>query len=148
MAPTPSIHTTLAHSYLTYFVFSMIGLFADTYIGFDVSLPYASTIAVTCFGLGAFLIGWAQYTSRHTKEVGATPYFLRGPYRYMRNPTHLGMVILVVGYTAVSGSIVFCAITIVGYLVSNVFFKRYESLLKDTYDREYEVYKKDVPKIL
>ena len=143
-----SIHTTLAHSYLTYFIGSIVGLFADTLLGFDVALPYAPTIAVVCFVLGAVLILWAQYTSRHAKQEGKNPYFLCGPYRYMRNPTHLGMVVLVLGYTTVSGSIIFCAITIIGYLVSNIFFHRYESLLKETYDGTYEDYQKKVPKIL
>ena len=142
-----NIHTTLARSYLTYFICSIVGLFADTLIGFDVSLAYASTIAIICFIIGAMLILWAQRTSRHAKEEGGAPYFLRGPYQYMRNPTHLGMVLLVVGYTAISGSIVFCAITVIGYLVSNIFFKKYESMLKVQYDGAYKEYQSKVPKI-
>jgi protein-S-isoprenylcysteine O-methyltransferase Ste14 len=143
----PSIHKTLAHSYLTYFICSIVGLFADTMVGFDIALPYANTLAIVCFAVGALLIGWAQYTSRHANANPAQPYFLRGPYQYMRNPTHLGMVILVVGYTAVSGSIIFCAITLLGYLISNIFFKKYESMLKTTYDATYETYQSKVPKI-
>lgn len=143
----PSIHTTLAHSYLIYFICSIVGLFADTLLGFDVTLPYANTVAIICFGAGALLIMWAQYTSRHTKKDPKHPYFLHGPYRLMRNPTHLGMVVLVLGYTVVSGSVIFCAITLVGYLVSNVFFRKYETMLKTTYDGTYQEYQSKVPKI-
>lgn len=144
---TPSIHTTLARSYLIYFICSIVGLFADTLLRFDVALSHANTIALVCFGVGALLIMWAQYTSRQTKKDATHPYFLYGPYRLMRNPTHLGLVILVLGYTVVSGSIIFCAITLVGYLVSNVFFRKYESMLKTTYDGAYEEYQSKVPKI-
>lgn len=145
--PISSIHKTLAHSYLIYFICSFIGLFADMMVGFDISLPYANTIAIVCFGAGALLIAWAQYTSRLIKHTPSHPYFLHGPYKIMRNPTHLGMVILVLGYTVVSGSIIFCAITLVGYLVSNVLFRKYEMQLKSTYDGKYEAYQSKVPKI-
>lgn len=150
-----SIHATLAHSYLAYFVFSIIGLFVDTLIGFDMPPSvYANTITVICFGVGALLILWAQYTSRTAKHTNpedqspADPYFFRGPYRYMRNPTHLGMVILVTGYTAVSGALVFFVVTVIGYLVSNIFFQKYEAILDRTYDGAYKQYQKEVPKIL
>jgi protein-S-isoprenylcysteine O-methyltransferase Ste14 len=144
---TTSIHTTLARSYLIYFICSIVGLFADMVVRFTIVLPYAHTIAIACFGLGALLIAWAQYTSRHAKQHQGRPYFLRGPYTLMRNPTHLGMVILVLGYTVVSGSVIFCAVTLVGYLISNVLFRRYESQLKSTYDGAYEDYQSKVPKI-
>lgn len=147
MSPQPSIHTTLAHSYLTYFVCSMVGLFGDTLLGFDIAVVHAPTIAITCFVFGAVLIGWAQYTSRHTSTDQTKPYFLRGPYRYMRNPTHLGMVILVLGYTVVSGSVIFCAVTLIGYLISNIFFKKYEKLVVASYDGTYADYQSNVPKI-
>ncbi len=139
-----TIHSKLAKSYLTYFICSILGLFLDTFIGIDINLKYAEPIAFVCFILGTFLILWAQYTSR--KKDG--PYFFRGPYRFMRNPTHLGIVFLVTGYTLVSGSIIFFAITIVGYFISNIFFQKYESILDRTYGPEYQKYKAEVPKIL
>ncbi len=145
--PTPSVHTILARSYLIYFVCSIVGLFADTMLGFTIAIPHAQTIAFICFAIGALLILWAQYTSRTTKADPKHPYFLYGPYRYMRNPTHLGLVILVLGYTVVSGSVIFCLVTLVGYLVSNIFFRKYESILTQTYDGAYQSYQSKVPKI-
>ncbi len=146
-----SLHRTLAHSYLTYFIFSIVGLFADTVIGFSMTyVAYTNEIAVACFGVGTLLIIWAQYTSRYMKhdEEIQNPYFFKGPYRYMRNPTHLGIVFLVTGYTAVSGSLVFFGVTIIAYFISNILFQRYEALLVRTYDGEYKAYKSKVPKIL
>ena len=66
----------------------------------------------------------------------------------MRNPTHLGLVILVTGYAAISGSAVFLAITVFGYIISNMLFKRYESIITEKYGDHYEKYKAGVPKIL
>lgn len=150
MANHHRAHKTLARSYLTYFICSVVGLFADTLIGFHIDVAYANEIAFVCFGVGAVLIGWAQYLSRNFgKEatLSQDPYFARGPYRYMRNPTHLGIVILVMGYTVVSGSLVFFGVTIIGYLISNKFFHRYESIVGETYGKTYQEYKARVPKI-
>ena len=146
-----SIQNILAHSYLSYFIFSFIGLFVDTLIGFNIYVKYSNTIAIWCFFVGSLLILWAQYTSGKAVQQNGTkqsPYFLRGPYRYVRNPTHLGIVILVAGYTLVSGSLVFFFVTLIGYLTSNVFFKEYESVLYTTYGDEYKEYKSKTPKIL
>ncbi len=66
----------------------------------------------------------------------------------MRNPTHTGILLLVTGYTAVSGSVIFLAVTLIGYLISNMFFKKYEALLHAEYGTEYAEYKNTTPKIL
>ncbi len=144
METKSSIHLTLAHSYLSYFIFSVVGLLADSFFSFEAPLPHGQWIAIVCFILGPMLIWWAQYTSAVKSDK---PYFERGPYCLMRNPTHIGIMILVAGYTAISGSIIFLAVTIVGYLVSNVFFKKYESLLHIKYGDLYKKYKAKVPKI-
>lgn len=145
------LHSTLARSYLSYFIFSFIGLFIDSFIKLDYHIKHGDTLTLVCFVVGSFFIFWAQYTSRHlAKGIGTapSPYFHSGPYRLMRNPTHLGIVMLVAGYTIVSGSIIFLFITMMGYLVSNVFFRKYESILRDTYGDDYQQYKSKVPKIL
>ncbi len=143
-APAPTIHVVLARSYLAYFVFSLLGLFADTLFHFNTPLKHGDVIMVTLFILGSVLIWWAQYTSSIKSEK---PYFERGPYRYMRNPTHIGILLLVSGYTAISGSVVFLGITLIGYLVSNGFFDKYEAILHREYGALYAKYKNSVPKI-
>ncbi len=145
-----SIHIVLAQSYLVYFVCSMVGLFADYFIGFEIRVPYALGIAIAFFMIGPTLIFWAQYTSRHVEKNHGygKKYFHFGPYRYMRNPTHLGLLILVTGYTLVSGSLMLFLSTLIGYLASNVFFKKYESILSATADGEYKAYQSSVQKIL
>lgn len=150
MQRSDSIHLTLAHSYLTYYLCSIFGLFADTFISFTITVPGASRMALTFFILGTLLMVWAQYTShkfRQKENAPANPYFLHGPYRFVRNPTHLGIVLLVTGYTFVSGSLVFFAVTAFGYLISNIFFKKYEAILDRTYGDDYKKYQASVPRI-
>lgn len=142
--PKQSIHVALAHSYLVYFIFSLLGLFADTLVSFESALPYGQWIALACFAIGPIVIWWAQNTSAVKSD---TPYFERGPYRFVRNPTQIGILILVSGYTAVSGSIIFLLATLIGYLISNSFFKKYELLLHREYGEQYKQYKDTVPKI-
>ncbi len=149
MQRSNSIHLTLAHSYLAYYLCSIVGLFVDTFIGFTVETAGAARFALIFFIIGTLLILWAQVTSRRYKhETESSPYFLHGPYRFVRNPTHLGIVLLVSGYTFVSGSLVFFGITVLGYLVSNVFFKRYEAILDRAYGDDYKRYQASVPRVL
>jgi protein-S-isoprenylcysteine O-methyltransferase Ste14 len=152
-APMPeqeNIHATLARSYLMYFIASIVGLFADSFLNLDFHIPFAIVAAIACLLLGPALIAWAQYTSWKCRREGHDNdhYFEHGPYRFLRNPTHMGLVILVTGYTLVSGSVMFFLVTIIGYLASNVFFKKYESILQTTYGEEYDDYKQSVRKIL
>jgi protein-S-isoprenylcysteine O-methyltransferase Ste14 len=140
-----SLHITLAQSYLANFIFSLLGLFADNFFSIGTPLDSGQWIALACFIIGPVIIFWAQGTSSGNNPI---PYFQRGPYKWMRNPTQIGILILVTGYTAVSGSIVFLTATLLGYLVSNVFFKKYESILHREYGAEYTQYKDNVPKIL
>jgi protein-S-isoprenylcysteine O-methyltransferase Ste14 len=148
MPELPQLHRTLAHLYLVYFLASMVGLFADAFFSFPVSSAAATPIAMACFGGGPLLIAWAQYTSSHFKKAAdGDAYYYHGPYRYLRNPTHLGLLILVTGYTLVSGSLIFFTITVIGYLISNILFKKYESILERT-GNDYEAYRSKVQKVL
>jgi protein-S-isoprenylcysteine O-methyltransferase Ste14 len=149
MEQKPTIHTTLAHSYLMYFLASMVGLFADSFLNLDFHYAFATVSAIICFALGPLIMAWAQYTSWRCKKNDCNElYFHHGPYRYMRNPTHLGLLILITGYTLINGSVIFFLVTLIGYLVSNIFFKKYESILQDTYGTDYEDYKASVQKVL
>ncbi len=143
--PEPSLQIALARSYAVYFVFSVIGLFADTIYPIGTPTPHGQWVAILCFIVGPLIIWWAQATS---SEQSTVPYFERGPYRYLRNPTQIGILILVGGYAAVSGSMVFLCASIIGYFISDIFFKRYEAILHRHYGQQYAQYKDNVPKIL
>lgn len=147
----PSVHIILAESYLAYFILCSIGLFLDTFFPFNINIPYATVLAVVFFAVGPLLILWAQYTSHRfeiIKKQTGQPQFNRGPYRYLRNPTQLGLVILVGGYALVSSASMLFVATGVAYLISNVFFKKHELILESRYGEPYKEYKSSVPKIM
>ena len=146
-----SVHKVLAHSYLAYFLLCSFGLFLGLFFPIRFSVPHADLFAVICFGVGPLLILWAQMSSHKfevvKQDIGAIR-FTRGPYRYLRNPTQLGLVILVLGYAFVSQSAMLFVTIGVSYLISNIFFKKHESILEHRYGERYTQYKAKTPKIL
>lgn len=144
------IQKTLTRSYISYFLFIILGLFLDSLFDFSVKIPFSTFLAILCFVIGTILIVWAQFTTgkKLEKEQTLKNFFINGPYKYLRNPTHLGFVFLITGYTALSGSVFFLVGTIVGYFVSSFYFKKYEKLLIEKFDQDYIDYKRKVPKIL
>lgn len=127
-------------------------MFLETILPLRVSFRFALPLAVLCFATGPLLILWAQYTSRHAAKVSAHPeqkkYFARGPYRFVRNPTQLGLLLLVGGYALVSHSLTFFVVVFLSYLLSNYYFYRYEQLAKKEFGSSYEAYQSAVRKVL
>lgn len=148
MKQAKTIHTILATSYIAYFLASVAGLLVDTFISVPFDIPYAHTAAIICFMVGPLIMLWAQATSwKFLRNSGIGDYFKYGPYRFVRNPTHVGLLILVTGYTLVSGSLVFFGMTLIGFLVSNFFFTKYELLNEETYGEQYRAYQSHTPRI-
>jgi len=148
---TPSVHRVLATSYLTYFMLCSVGLFLGIFFPLHFSVPHALFFAVVCFAAGPTLMIWAQYTSHRfeiVKQQTGELHFNRGPYRYLRNPTQLGLVILVLGYAFATGTALLFVTTGVAYIISNVFFKKHEAILESRYGDSYKAYKSSVRKIL
>ena len=149
---TETYHAILAKSYITFFLAATVGLFLETFFPLHVTILFATPIAIICFVVGPALILWAQYTSRHTAKQGVAEvkkqYFGRGPYRYLRNPTQLGLIILFFGYAVITSSFTFFLATFVAYLISNYFFRKYEMLLKKEFGDQYLEYQNRVKKVL
>lgn len=148
---TPSVHKVLATSYITYFMFCSLGLFLSIFFPIKFSIPNQALFGIISFGLGPLLIFWAQYTSYRfeiiKKQTGQIV-FAKGPYRYFRNPTQIGLLFLVLGYAFVTKTLMLFIATFVSYLVSNFFFKKHEQILEDRYGEDYLKYKQKVNKVL
>jgi protein-S-isoprenylcysteine O-methyltransferase Ste14 len=150
MTQPQTVHHILAKSYLAHFVASMIGLFIDAFIAAPFDVGYARPLAIIFMGLGPLLMLWAQYTTWQCQRGAhshSAQFFRHGPYRFVRNPTHLGILILVTGYTLISGSLVFFGTTLLGFLISNIFFGKYENFNHESFGEEYNQYKARTPKI-
>lgn len=114
-------------------------------------VPENTALTIVCFILGPLLIAWAQYTSytfEKIKEKTGQFIFHRGPYKILRNPTQLGLLILVTGYALATGAVFLFLSTIASYLISNIFFKKHEQILEARYGDEYRSYKEKVKKVL
>ncbi len=150
-AKKSSVHVVLAQSYLTYFLLCSFGLFLETFFPLTIPVPQSVNLAVICFAVGPLLILWAQITSHRyhlaRKETDQVRFDF-GPYRFLRNPTHLGLLILVGGYTLVTQAAMLFVVTGVAYIVSNIFFRKYEILLENTHGDTYKTYKSSVRKIM
>ncbi len=143
-----TVHHVLAKSYLIQFFASLIGLLVDSVVTIPIAIPFAMPVAIMLLCVGPILMLWAQYTSwRCAAHDHSAAYFHHGPYRFVRNPTHLGILILVAGYALIAQSFVFFFTTLIGFIVSNRFFARYERLNETSYGQHYQAYKSRTPKL-
>ncbi|MDQ5931166.1 MAG: hypothetical protein QG674_332 [Patescibacteria group bacterium] len=146
-----SVHRTLAKSYLGYFLLCSLGLFLGIFFPMQFYIPHSQTFAILGFVLGPVLIIWAQTTSHRfeiTKQQTGQLVFNRGPYRFLRNPTQLGLVMLVAGYAFASHTAILFVSVGVAYIISNIFFKKHEQILESRYGEPYKEYRSSVPKIM
>jgi protein-S-isoprenylcysteine O-methyltransferase Ste14 len=147
-----SIHKILAHSYLAYFLLLSLGLFLEVFFPMRISyIPSSPLLTIVCFVTGPVLILWAQHSSHKSqmiKEKTGQVNFQIGPYKYIRNPTHLGLLILIGGYTLASQAAVLFIVTGVAFIISNIFFRKYENLLECRHGHIYKSYKSVVRKIM
>lgn len=128
-----------------------IGLGLSVFFPIKFSVLHADILAKICFVLGPALIVWAQITSgkfEKTKLLTGELRFKCGPYRYLRNPTQLGLVILVLGFSFATSTAMLFITTGIAYLISNVFFRKHELILESKYGTPYKEYKSSVRKFL
>ncbi len=149
-----TVHEVLARSYLSFFVFCTIGIFFDLFFPLNFFVPSLWIPAVSCLVVGPAIIAWAQYSSHHfAKDLLkgkklTVDSFMNGPYQFVRNPTQIGLVILVLGYSLITSSAMLFAATLIAVLISNYYFRTHEKILEDKYGEPYKQYKKAVPLIM
>lgn len=144
------VHTVLAHSYLVFFAGMVLGMVLDIVFGIRINPSVTSiTSALLLVLIGSLLIYWAQHTSRKTApERNDTPSvddFMKGPYRYLRGPTHLGLLLLISGFGLFINSFFVVAVALLIYLVTHLFFMpAEEKRLSQKYGAVYEAYRANV----
>lgn len=145
--PRQSVHKVLAYSYLTYFLFLLIGVCLDLIF----NLKVFSSSAVVYFGylfliLGTLLVFWAQKTSRHLNIENVTKEtFCHGPYRYTRSPTHWGLFFLTLGFGMIVNAFFIIVFSFISFLITKfTFLSKEEKILAEKYDAPYLEYKKSV----
>ena len=144
----------MSQSYLTFFFAVILGVIFD--IIFNVNIltnnifQYTGLVFIL---LGTILAYWAQNSSRIAKEKWQKDHidvgFSFGPYKYSRNPTHLGLFIMTMGFAFIIGSTFSLFFVIIAYIITKtVYLKKEEKILAEKYGEEYSNYKKKIKGIL
>ena len=147
-----TIHWVLGHSYLVYFGAIIVGL------GLDAVFP-DHLVPMSIAWFGAFimicatgLIYVSQKTSRDTaherhkhSDSLASAHFKVGPYKYMRSPTHMGLLFVTIGFGLMASSVYVVAAGLIAFLLTRfIFVRKEEELLEVKYGQAYVQYKKEV----
>jgi len=141
------VHKVLAHSYFFYFISFLLGLLLDFVFSikiFNGNIMISIGVAFLIFG--AFLIFWAQMSSHKLeKENMSKETFCRGPYRYTRNPTHLGLFLLMLGFGLIANAFFVVIFSILYFMINKLtFIKKEEEILTQKYGVPYVEYKESV----
>ena len=154
--PAPSrVHGVLARSYGTYFVCLLVGIILDAIFPIRMLPVISQNIGMGIIIFGTGIIMWAQSTSAHLeqkKKKGETvdeDDFHRGPYRFSRSPTHVGLNLLFIGVGFLFNSVLIVVMTMIPFLISRfVFLRKMEMILEQRYHSLYKNYKEIVKRKL
>lgn len=144
------INTIISNSYITFFCSIILGVVFDTItpikIFNNLIFEYVGFAMVV---LGPILIYWAQKSSDTAKKnalnKGLPTSFEYGPYRYTRNPSYLGVFIMIMGFGLVLNSIFSIIFGLIAYFIIRfIFLKKEEKLLEGKYGQIYFDYKNKV----
>lgn len=143
------VHSVLSHSYLVFFVAVILGAIFHTFFNVTffsgIAYPYVGVVMIF---VGSYIIYWAQssssslkpYVPQHTEKD-----FERGPYKYSRNPTHIGLTIMILGLSVLLSSFfTFLFVIIASVVTKLIFLRKEEKILEEKYGQPYRDYKSKV----
>jgi protein-S-isoprenylcysteine O-methyltransferase Ste14 len=144
------IHQILFNSYFVSFFVIILGVIVDRFLPIGIfpkpSIGY-QYFWIGVIILGSILIYWAQSASstlKH-KENRDLNFFLRGPYKYTRNPTNLGVTIMALSFGFLINSFFSVIFVVVTHLISKfVFIRKQDLILEQRYGDVFREYKKKV----
>jgi len=145
-----TIHFILLHSYFIFLSAVILGVFFDTFLSYKLfTNPLYQTLGLLLIILGSLIIYWAQKTSGsyhpEKAKLKNRTYFDRGPYKYLRSPTHFGLFIMTLGLALILSSLFSIIFTILAHIFTKVYFlRKEESLLEIKYGEIYREYKRKV----
>ncbi len=96
-------------------------------------------------------VSWAGSETRTTGNVGGTYLIVSGPFAHLRNPLYLGNILMYTGLGIMSFAL-FPWLQIAGFIFFSLQYhmivKEEEKYLEQTFGKEYEDYKKNVPRFI
>jgi protein-S-isoprenylcysteine O-methyltransferase Ste14 len=140
-----SVHKILAHSYYTFFLLFLIGIWMDLILPIRIFSNFIySTLGLFLILFGSILIFWSQKTSKKLNIENVTKKtFCQGPYKYTRSPTHWGLFLLMFGFGIATNAFFVVFGAFLSIILSKTFFlRREEKVLSYKYGDPYLEYKK------
>ena len=141
------VHKILAHSYLSHAIFLLFGVTLDMIFNLRIFNDSFSVPLGWMFLLfGTFLVFWAQKTSRNlNKENLSKNTFAKGPYRFTRVPTNLGLCLLTFGFGLMMNAFFLVLTSLLAFIfIKYTFLHKQEKILAEKYGEPYLEYKKMV----
>ncbi len=96
-------------------------------------------------------VSWAGSETRTTGNVGGTYLIVSGPFAHLRNPLYLGNILMYTGLGIMSFAL-FPWLQIAGFIFFSLQYhmivQEEEKYLEQTFGKEYEEYKKNVPRFI
>jgi protein-S-isoprenylcysteine O-methyltransferase Ste14 len=144
------VHFVLSSSYSMFLIAVVLGLTCDIFFSFKIfTKPYQDFGALMIVA-GTALIYWSQLTSSATRKktlhkVMEASDFEHGPYRFSRNPTHIGLTIMTLGLAYLLNSfftVIF--VIIASFITKFIFLRKEEAILQERYGKPYADYKQKV----
>ena len=144
------VHVVLSQDYAVFFLAVVLGAISDAVFSFGkFSGEIYQDIGLFLIIAGTAIIYWAQTTTKNSKKniqtERDTNFFIRGPYRYTRNPTNFGLTIATLGLGFIIGSLFAIIFIVIAYFISKfIFIKKQDSILEERYGNVFVEYKKRV----
>ncbi len=96
-------------------------------------------------------VSWAGSETRTTGNVGGTYLIVSGPFAHLRNPLYLGNILMYTGLGIMSFAL-FPWLQIAGFIFFSLQYymivQEEEKYLEQTFGKEYEDYRKNVPRFI
>ena len=144
------MHFILSQSYIVFFYALIVGVFLHMYFKTPLfQKQFSPTLGIIFVIAGSMLILWAQTTSSKSKkkmlEQNVSREFARGPYKWTRKPTHIGIFVMILGFVIVTNSLYILLTLMIALLVTKFFFSHFHHFSMIEYHGDtYREYKKKV----
>jgi protein-S-isoprenylcysteine O-methyltransferase Ste14 len=134
----------------------VLGVICDVWVPSQIfSSVVFQYIGVLMLVVSPTLIYWAQHTSSSSKKkmeasmvspgAEVKRSFDNGPYKYTRNPTHIGLGVMTLGLAFLLNSLFSVIFVILASLITKfIFLPKEEAVLEKRYGQSYRDYKKKV----